>query len=245
MDFGNKTVLITGGIRGIGLAIAERFLAHGAAVHILDRDISDDCPLKNNNQVAFHQADVSVAAEVKQVFKEVEAAAGRLDILVNNAGIIRDAAIWKMSEEDYDAVLNVNLKGCWLTCREAAPIMRKQKSGRIINIASRAWLGNFGQSNYSASKGGLISMTRVLALELARSNVTVNAVAPGLIETTMTKSLSPEVYESLLKKQPGGKAGTPADIASAVAYLASDEASFINGQVLHVDGGRSIGSTVF
>ncbi len=123
--------------------------------------------------------------------------------------------------------------------------MKDQQFGRIINIVSRAWLGNFGQSNYSSSKGGLVSMTRVLALEMARYNVTVNAVAPGLIDTPMTRGLSPEALERLVSAQPGKRIGKPEDIAHAVAFLASDEAAFITGQVLHVDGGRSIGSTVF
>ncbi len=151
---------------------------------------------------------------------------------------------WKMDEEDFDAVIDVNLKGPWLMCREVAPIMRAQNSGRIVNIASRSWLGSAGQSNYSASKGGLVSMTRVLALELGKNNITVNAVAPGLIDTPMTRSLDPEVYNMLEKSIPCKKAGKPADIAHTVAFLSSDEASFINGQVIHVDGGKSIGANV-
>ncbi len=169
----------------------------------------------------------------------------KIDILVNNAGIIKDNVIWKMTEEQFDDVIQVNLKGSWLLCKEVAPIMREQKSGRIINIASRAWLGNPGQSNYSASKGGLVSMTRVLALELAPKNITVNAVAPGLIKTDMTNALPKEIFQKLLDKQPSKQAGEPEDVASAVAFLASEEAQFINGQILHVDGGRSIGSTIF
>jgi NAD(P)-dependent dehydrogenase (short-subunit alcohol dehydrogenase family) len=169
----------------------------------------------------------------------------KIDILVNNAGIIKDNLIWKMSEEEFDHVIKVNLKGSWLLCKEVVPVMREQKNGRIINIASRAWLGNPGQSNYSASKGGLISLTRVLALELAPKNITVNAVAPGLIKTPMTESLTEEVYQKLLDKQPSKQAGEPEDVADAVAFLASDEAGFINGQVIHVDGGRSIGSAIF
>jgi NAD(P)-dependent dehydrogenase (short-subunit alcohol dehydrogenase family) len=149
-----------------------------------------------------------------------------------------------MEEDDFDAVMDVNLKGPWLMCREVASIMREQKSGRIVNIASRSWLGNFGQSNYSSSKGGLVSLTRVLALELARSNVTVNAVAPGLIDTPMTRSMKPEIYDQLQSAIPGGKAGTPADIANAVTFLASDEAQYITGQIIHVDGGKSIGANV-
>lgn len=238
-----KTVIITGGARGIGLAIARRFLFEGNTVHILDKNYPDDFDLSPAN-VTTHTGDITNADGIGELMESI-AKSGPIDVLVNNAGIIRDNLIWKMSEEEFDAVINVNLKGTWLACRAVVPTMRKQKSGRIINIASRAWLGNPGQSNYSASKGALVSLTRVLALELARSDITVNAIAPGLIKTPMTDSLPPEVFEKLLGKQPSGKAGTPEDIASAVAWLASDEAGFINGQVIHVDGGRSVGTSVF
>lgn len=238
-----KTVIITGGARGIGLAIARRFLFEGNTVHILDKNYPDDFDLNSAN-VTTHTGDITNADGIGELMESI-AKSGPIDVLVNNAGIIRDNLIWKMSEEEFDAVINVNLKGTWLACRAVVPTMRKQKSGRIINIASRAWLGNPGQSNYSASKGALVSLTRVLALELARSDITVNAIAPGLIKTPMTDSLPPEVFEKLLGKQPSGKAGTPEDIASAVAWLASDEAGFINGQVIHVDGGRSVGTSVF
>lgn len=238
-----KTVIITGGARGIGLAIARRFLSQDDRVHILDLKYPDGFDLSSKN-LTTHTGDITKAEQVNSLI-ELVAKSGSIDILVNNAGIIRDHMIHKMSEAEFDDVINVNLKGAWLVCRAVVPTMREQKSGRIINIASRAWLGNAGQSNYSASKGGLISLTRVLALELARYNITVNAVAPGLIKTPMTDSLPKDVFEKLLKKQPSGQAGRPEDIASAVSWLASDEAGFINGQVIHVDGGRSIGSSVF
>ena len=149
-----------------------------------------------------------------------------------------------MDDKDFDAVISVNLKGPWLICREVSPILRAQNSGRIVNISSLSWLGNAGQSNYSASKGGLVSMTRVLALELGKNNITVNAVAPGLIDTPMTRSLDPEIYKIIEKSIPSKKAGKPEDIAQTVAFLSSDEARFINGQVIHVDGGNSIGANV-
>lgn len=239
----NKVALVTGGARGIGAAIVQRFFEEGAHVHVLDMNF-DDTDLRESEHITFHVIDVTKSSSVEEVVKHIRSAEASLDILVNNAGILRDNVIWKMPEEDFDAVIAVNLKGPWLMCKAVAPIMREQKRGRIVNIASRAWLGNPGQSNYSASKGGLVSLTRVLALELARSNVTVNAIAPGLITTPMTQALPPEVFQKLVEAQPGKAAGTPHDVAAAVAFLASDEAAFINGQVIHVDGGKNIGANV-
>lgn len=240
----NKTVIVTGAARGIGRAIADRFVKAGASVFVLDIDVPGKPATGDAPQPTFCKGDVSSTGDVKTFIGQVMAQSGKIDVVVNNAGILRDNVIWRMPEADFDAVLTVNLKGPWIMSKEVAQVMRKQKSGRIINIASRAWLGNFGQSNYSAAKAGLVSLTRVLALELARSNVTVNAVAPGLIDTPMTKGLPADVYERLVNMQPSKKAGTPEDIAAVVEFLAGDEASFITGQVIHVDGGRSIGATV-
>jgi len=241
--FETKVVILTGGARGIGTAIVQRLMRDGARVHVLDITF-EGTTLTQSELCHFHTINVTKAEEVNGCIHHIFASEGRIDILVNNAGILRDNMIWKMPEEDFDAVIAVNLKGPWLMCKAVAPIMRAQKSGRIVNIASRSWLGNPGQSNYSASKGGLISLTRVLALELARNGITVNAVAPGLIETPMTQALPPEVYKKLVDAQPGKAPGTPDDVATAVEFLASDDASFINGQVLHVDGGKSIGAHV-
>ena len=244
MSFESKSIIVTGGARGIGRAIVELFLSQGANLSLIDLE-----PVTNLNadkgSVYSFAGSVANATDVENFISEVMSRAGRIDVLVNNAGIIRDNIIWRMSEEEFDAVIDTNLKGAWLLCRAVAPIMKEQKSGRIVNIVSRAWLGNVGQSNYSASKGGLVSLTRVLALELARHNVTVNAVAPGLIDTPMTQSLSQQALDKLIAAQPGNKMGTPKDVARAVAFLSADENSFISGQVLHVDGGKSIGATVF
>jgi len=164
--------------------------------------------------------------------------------LVNNAGIIRDNMIWKMPVGDFDQVVQINLKGTWLMCREAAKLMKEQNSGRIVNIASRAWLGNPGQSNYSASKAGVISLTRVLALELGKYNVLVNAIAPGLIDTPLTQKLEKDVLEKLILSQPTRSMGQPSDVANAVSFLVSESTHFITGQVLYVDGGKSIGAGI-
>ena len=241
-DFQGKSVIVTGAARGIGYIMARRFLRLGARVFVLDRDFPSDFTKDNSDLVAFN-GNISSRPDVEQLVGAVLDQSGRVDVLVNNAGILRDNVIWRMSEEDFDAVIDVNLKGAWLMCKAAAQPMREQKAGRIINIASRAWLGNFGQSNYAASKGGLISLTRVLALELARSNVTVNAVAPGLIDTPMTQALPQETYQALVNAQPGKRAGTAEDVAAAVCFLASDETGFITGQTLYVDGGKSIGAS--
>jgi NAD(P)-dependent dehydrogenase (short-subunit alcohol dehydrogenase family) len=240
--FEDKTVLVTGGARGIGRAIVDHFVTHKARVFVMDVDPSG---IIDNEHISTYAGDVSRSADATAFVKLAVKQTGRIDILINNAGIIRDNVIWRMTEEEFDAVLSVNLKGSWLLSREVAGVMREQKSGRIVNIVSRAWLGNFGQSNYSSSKGGLVSLTRVLALELAKYNVTVNAIAPGLIDTPMTKALPPETLKKLIAAQPGRKAGTPEDIAHAVAFLSSSKARFITGQLLHVDGGKSIGATVF
>ena len=149
-----------------------------------------------------------------------------------------------MPSSDFDFVLQVNLKGPWLLCKEAAVLMTKRRSGRIVNISSRAWLGNPGQSNYSASKAGIVGLTRVLALELGRYNILVNAVAPGLIDTDLTRSLKPEVLQKLIEAQPTKSMGKPQDIAHVVSFLANPATSFITGQIIYVDGGRSIGAAI-
>ena len=242
-DFQGKTVIVTGGARGIGYAIARRFADRSATVFVLDRDFPGSFA-EDNRQLHLQTGDLTSRDDIEQCVLHVLSRSGQIDVLVNNAGIIRDNVIWRMSEEDFDAVIGVNLKGAWLMCKSVVPHMRERKSGRIINIASRAWLGNAGQTNYSASKGGLVSMTRALALELAASRITVNAVAPGLIDTPLTQALPPDTYQMLVKAQPGKRAGTPEDVAAAVCSLASDEASFITGQTLYVDGGKSIGAGI-
>jgi 3-oxoacyl-[acyl-carrier protein] reductase len=192
---------------------------------------------------SYFVANCSNSGQVRSMFEWIKDVHGRLDILVNNAGIIRDALVTEMSEEDWDAVLDVNLKSQFLCCQQAASMMIEREYGRIINISSRAWLGGFGQANYSASKGGVVSLTRALALELARHNVTVNAVAPGLIETDMFRNFRQDVQERLIAMQPTGRVGRPEDIANGVLFFASDASSYVTGQTMHICGGKSLSSS--
>jgi len=237
----DKIAVFTGAGQGIGAAIAKRLASEGAKLVLVD--INEDC-LKDHNldtEVLTIAADISRKTQVFAMIEQAKDTFGTVDILVNNAGIIRDGFLAKLSEDDWDKVLEVNLKGPFLCCQAVFDIMKAQNSGKIVNIVSRSWLGNIGQANYSASKGGLVSLTRTLALELARFQINVNAVAPGLIETPMTRSMPAEARERLLRMQPTGKMGSVDDIAAAVAFLSSHDATFINGQILHVDGGKSCG----
>jgi NAD(P)-dependent dehydrogenase (short-subunit alcohol dehydrogenase family) len=245
-----RTALVTGAARGIGEAIASTMGSLGAGLVLVDRDAealeTARAALAERGVTARAFAgDVVEAAFVERVVADVERERGGLDIVVNNAGIIRDGLVERISEADWDAVLAVNLKGAFHLCRAAVPGMKARGAGKIINIVSRAWLGNRGQANYSASKGALVSLTRTLALELAEHNIQVNAVAPGFIDTPMTRALSEAVRARLIALQPGRRAGSVDDVAAAVCFLASDRAGFITGQVLHVDGGKSAGTLDF
>jgi NAD(P)-dependent dehydrogenase (short-subunit alcohol dehydrogenase family) len=242
-----EIAIVTGAGQGIGRAIALRLARDDYFVIIADMNEKtgrDTVNAIGQNSSDFILCDVGDETSVKNFYKNIRQNNGNVTVLVNNAGIIRDNVIWKMSASEFDAVIRVNLRGTWLMCREAAGIMRENRKGRIINIASRAWLGNPGQTNYSASKAGIVGLTRALALELAKYDVTVNAVAPGLIDTPLTGSLPDQVQEKLIAAQPTKSMGQPEDIAETVVFLASGNARFITGQVFHVDGGKSIGSTV-
>lgn len=247
MNRSKKIAIITGAARGIGKAIAKRLVSDGCFIVIVDVDkIEGKAFAKEfgNEQSHFVYCDVCKENEVKALFKKIIGEHQRVDVLVNNAGIIRDNMIHKMPAEDFDMVMDVNLRGTWLMCREAAIVMRDQKSGRIVNISSRAWLGNRGQSNYSASKAGVIGLTRALALELGKHNILVNAIAPGLIDTPLTQALAEDVRQQLIQLQPTKTMGKPEDIANAVAFLISEDTNFITGQTLYVDGGKSIGAGI-
>jgi 3-oxoacyl-[acyl-carrier protein] reductase len=239
----NQIAVVTGAGRGIGRAITLRFAAEGADVVCVSRTVENSEKVAAEVQATGRQAwaiavDVGDAAAVAAAGEQILAAAGRVDILVNNAGITRDGLAMRMSEADWDAVLDTNLKGAFLFTKALVRGMIKQRSGRIINLASVIGLmGNAGQCNYAASKAGLIGLTMSLARELASRGITVNALAPGFIETDMTAALNAALREELLKRIPLGSFGQPDDIAAAALFLASPGARYITGQVLTVDGG--------
>jgi 3-oxoacyl-[acyl-carrier protein] reductase len=242
IDLTGKSAVVTGAGRGIGAGVASTMARVGAAVAIVDVD--GDAASRQASAIASAGGRaVAHAGDVldRRFFEDVVSQPGGVDVLVNNAGIIRDNLLEKISEEDWDIVLNVNLKGAFLCSQAVVPGMKERGYGKIVNIISAGWLGNVGQSNYSASKGGLVSLTRTLALELAKFGINVNGVAPGFIDTPLTRALPDEVKERRIKIQPFRRMGTIDDVAAAVCFLASDLAGFITGQILHVDGGKSCG----
>jgi 3-oxoacyl-[acyl-carrier protein] reductase len=244
MRFQNQVAVVTGAGRGIGHAIAVRLASEGARVASVSRTetnaqkTAEEINGTRADAAKAYAVDVADHAAVQKIGSQILEDFGRVDILVNNAGVTRDGLSMRMSLDDWDTVLNTNLKGAFNFVQALIRPMIKQRSGRIINISSVIGLiGNAGQANYAASKAGLIGLTKSLARELASRGITVNAIAPGLIETDMTGVLSDEIRQAILQKIPLGKLGQPDDIAAAVAYLASAEAKYITGQVLAVDGG--------
>jgi 3-oxoacyl-[acyl-carrier protein] reductase len=246
MNFNGKKALVTGSGSGIGKSIALLLADLGADI------VVNDISMENAKQTAkdviekgrkalVSNANVVQDNEVKKMFESIEAEFGRIDILVNNAGITKDALLMDMSETQWDQVMDVNLKGVFLCCRYAAKIMSEHQSGKIVNISSAsALIGNIGQVNYAASKGGVASMTKTLAKELARYNIRVNAVAPGYIRTPMTESVPEKVEKYIIGQIPLRRAGEPEEIANTVAFLCSDMSSYITGQILSVSGGMVV-----
>jgi 3-oxoacyl-[acyl-carrier protein] reductase len=243
MEFKGQVALITGGARGIGKAIALSLAKRGADLAIAD--ISAESAGETAREISSLGVkavpvalDVSKSSEVSRAVEGIVKEFGRLDIVVNNAGITKDGLILRMREEDWDAVIGINLKGVFLCSREAVKVMVKQKYGRIVNIASVvAFMGNPGQANYSASKAGIVGLTKTIAKEYASRGITANAVAPGFIATAMTDALAENVRQEMLKSIPVGKFGSVDDVANAVVFLSSPETAYITGQVIHVNGG--------
>ncbi|MDR2693079.1 MAG: 3-oxoacyl-[acyl-carrier-protein] reductase [Chitinispirillales bacterium] len=244
IDLTSKAALITGSGRGIGREIARKLAQAGADVVISDIDLgtakaaADEIASEFGHKTVALAADVSNAVDVAKMFEGALDAFSKVDILVNNAGITRDGLIMRMKEEDWELVLNINLKSAFLCCREAARPMMKARCGKIINIASVVGLmGNAGQANYSASKAGMIGLTKTLAREFASRSINVNAIAPGFIRTAMTDKLTDAEKEKLSSQIPMAKLGEPGDVAAAALFLASGLSDYITGQVITVDGG--------
>ena len=243
----NKIALVTGAGRGIGRAIAIALAKEGAEV-VINYNGSEERAKEvkqtieeNGGKASIYKCNVSDFTACEAMIKDIVKEYGHLDILVNNAGITKDGLIMKMKEEDFDSVLNVNLKGTFNTIRHSARQMLKQRSGKIINISSVSGiLGNVGQANYAASKAGVIGLTKTMARELGSRGITVNAIAPGFVETEMTGVLSEEIRENACKQIILGRFGKPEDIANTTVFLASDKADYITGQVISVDGGMNV-----
>ncbi|MFB5192850.1 3-oxoacyl-ACP reductase FabG [Alicyclobacillus fastidiosus] len=242
MRLGGKVAIVTGAGRGIGRGIAVKLAQEGAKVVVCDMVAENGegtvrAIVEQGGEAWFQVCDVADANDVSALFEAVVKRHGAIDIVVNNAGINRDGMLHKLTHEQWDQVINVNLTGTFHCVQEAAKIMRNQNCGRIINIASASWLGNIGQANYAASKAGVVGLTKTAARELAKYNVTVNAICPGFIDTDMTRGVPEKVWDVMIGKIPMGRAGKPEDVANVIAFLASDEAGYVTAEVINVGGG--------
>ncbi len=246
MDFTGKKILVTGSGGGIGKSIALLMADLGADVVVNDVSLENaqktaDDIISKNRKAIVSNTNVVKNTDVKEMFESIASEFGRLDILVNNAGITKDSLLMDMQEDQWDQVMDVNLKGVFLCCKYAALMMSEQQYGKIINISSASGqIGNIGQANYAASKGGVISFTKTLAKELARYKINVNAIAPGFIRTPMTETVPEKVVNYLIGQIPLNRMGEPEEIANAVAFLASDNSAYITGQVLSINGGMYV-----
>jgi len=247
MRLKDRVAIITGGARGIGKKISQTFLKEGASVYIFDVNQEEgartvgEFQQAHDGKVIFFKVDITDEKSVEQSIEKIIEAEGRIDILVNNAGITRDNLILRMSLEDWKKVIDINLTGAFICSKHTVKYMVKNRSGKIINISSIVGVhGNAGQSNYSSSKAGIIGLTKTLARELAGRNILVNAIAPGYIETEMTKKLSDKIKEKLMEQIPAGRLGSVDDVAKTALFLASDDSNYITGTVINLDGGMGI-----
>ncbi|MGE6613519.1 3-oxoacyl-ACP reductase FabG [Peribacillus sp. NPDC076916] len=237
-----KVAIVTGAARGLGQGIANKLASLGA--HVVITDMNNDGAestvagiMEQGGSAESYICNVANKEEANTLINQTVEKHGKLDILVNNAGINRDSMLHKMDHEQWDAVIGVNLTGVFNTMQPASGIMREQAAGRIINISSASWLGNVGQANYAAAKAGVVGITKTAARELGKKNVTVNAICPGFIDTDMTRGVPEKVWDLMVSKIPAGRAGKPEDVANCIAFLASEQASYINGEVINVGGG--------
>ncbi len=242
IDLTGKVAIVTGAARGLGKGIAEKLANLGA--HVVISDMNQEGAAATVSQIVeqggsaeLFLCNVADSEEANLLIEKTVEKHGKLDILINNAGINRDSLLHKMNHDQWDAVIGVNLTGVFNTMQPASAVMRQQENGRIVNISSASWLGNVGQANYAAAKAGVVGITKTAARELGRKNVTVNAICPGFIDTDMTRGVPENVWDLMISKIPMGRAGKPEDVANCIAFLASDHASYINGEVINVGGG--------
>ncbi|MCF3942599.1 3-oxoacyl-ACP reductase FabG [Oceanobacillus alkalisoli] len=242
IDLTGKTAIVTGAARGLGFGIAGKLAELNA--HVVISDVNEEGAkaaaeqiIENGGKAEYYVADVSDYESATNLVEETIKKLGKLDILVNNAGINRDSMLHKLEPDNWQQVIDVNLTGVYNMMKPAVVHMRENESGRIINISSASWLGNIGQANYSAAKAGVVGLTKTAARELGRKNITVNAICPGFVDTDMTRGVPEKVWDLMISKIPMGKAGKPEDVANCIAFLSSEQASYITGEVINVGGG--------